>query len=84
MKGKDIIRGEDIIIIEQRDSQIAKLRAETEQLNRTNRDLSSQFKLAQRFNEETIARKTKELNAVMQHKNMKLTVSEQELNDKVE
>jgi hypothetical protein len=41
MKGKDIIRSEDIAKIEQRDLQLVKLLAETEQLNRTKRDLAA-------------------------------------------
>ena len=39
-----------------------------EEASRTCRDLSLQFKVAQRINEESIARKTKELESVLREK----------------
>ena len=68
MSVREQLRGEDRTRFEQKDKDVGKLGQQIESLHRLNRDLAANFKLSQRFNEETIARKTKELEAVLREK----------------
>lgn len=57
--------------VDSKDKEIQRYKLDIEKLNRTMKDLSLNFKLTQRTNEETIARKTKEVETILKEKKCK-------------
>lgn len=57
--------------MDNKEKEIQKYKLETEKLNRTVKDLSVSFKLAHKTSEETIARKTKEVDTLLKEKKCK-------------